>query len=320
MSIKKVMDVLKIYTNFLISTHINPEGDALGSQLALAQLLEGMGRTAVMVNDHKVPSVYKFLPKSDSIRTRVDKTIDYDVAIVVDCPNLERIGRVRDALKEGKMILNIDHHISNGKFGKVNWVNDKASSCGEMIYELLKELDCKLNKEIATNLYTAIMTDTGSFSYSNTTAKVHKITSELVGCGLDAAGIKSEIYDKKGIGEIRLLGEALSTIQTDSDGKIAYLTATRDMAKSEDGELRGTEEFVNFPRSIGGVEIALFFREEKGGNIHVSLRSNSGLDVNKVAVLLGGGGHAKAAGCIIKGKMDEVKERVLTEVRKEVAG
>lgn len=320
MSIKKVMDVLRIYGNFLITTHINPEGDSLGSQLALVQLLEGTGKKAVMVNDHKVPFVYQFLPKSDAIRTRLDKNIDYDVAVVIDCPNLDRIGRVKEVIKSDKMIVNIDHHIGNAKFGKVNWVDEKASSCGEMVYELFKETDCKIDKDIATNLYVAIMTDTGSFGYSNTTSTTHRIAAELIDCGLDAGRIKSDIYSRKGLNEIKLLGAVLSGIQTEEEGKIAYLTVTRDMAKEINMELKGTEEFVNFARSVEGVGVAVFFREEKGGSVHVSFRSKTDIDVNKIATSLGGGGHAKASGCIMKGKIDEVKEKVLAEVRKEVLG
>jgi phosphoesterase RecJ-like protein len=320
MSIKKIADVLKIYGSFLISTHINPEGDSLGSQLGLYQLLEAMGKKAVMVNDHKVPPVYEFLPKSNLIRNRLDKTIDYDVAIVIDCPHLERIGRVKEILKEDKMILNIDHHISNTNFGKINWVNAKASACGEMVYDLYKELDCKIDKDIATNIYTAILNDTGSFGYSNTTSRVHTIASELLGCGLEVSKIKEAIYDAKGLDEIKLLGLALSTLGTSDEGKIAYMSVTRDMAKECGIELKGTEEFVNFPRSIKGAKVALFFREEKNGLIHVSFRSKSEIDVNKIASAFGGGGHMKAAGCLIKAKVDEAKEKVLAEIRKEFSG
>jgi len=318
MSVKKVMDVLRIYNNFLLTTHINPEGDALGSMLAVGQLLEGMGKKAIMVSDHKVPSVYEFLPKSKLIRTRMDKNIDYDVAVVVDCPNLDRVGRVKELIKDDKMIVNIDHHVSNIKFGKVNWVDAKVSSCGEMVYTLFKEMDCKIDKDIATNLYITILTDTGSFRYSNTTSQTHRIAGELIEHGLDVSAIQSKIYERRGANEIKLLGLALSDLRVGQDGKIAYIAVTRNMAKERNIELKGTEEFVNFPRSIDGVEVALFFREEKNGSIHISFRSKSDIDVNKIASIFGGGGHAKASGCLIKGGMDEVKEKVLAEVAKEI--
>jgi len=318
MSVKKVMDILRIYSNFLLTTHINPEGDALGSMLALGQLLEGMGKKAIMVSDHKVPSVYEFLPKSELIRTRMDKNIDYDVAVVVDCPNLDRVGRVKELIKDDKMILNIDHHVSNINFGKVNWVNAKVSSCGEMIYSLFKEMDCKIDKDIATNLYITILTDTGSFRYSNTSSQTHRIAGELIEHGLDVSTIQSKIYERRGANEIKLLGFALSDLKVEEEGKIAYITITCNMAKERNIELKGTEEFVNFPRSVDGVEVALFFREEKNGSIHISFRSKSDIDVNKIASVFGGGGHAKASGCLIKGRMDEVKEKVLAEVAKEI--
>ena len=320
MSIKKAMDVLRIYSNFLITTHVNPEGDALGSQLALAQLLEAMGKKAIMLNEHKVPYVYDFMPKSGQIRTRIDKNLDYDIAVVMDCPTMERIGRVNEALKEGKMILNIDHHVSNAKFGKVNWINEKASSCGEMVYTLFKELDCKIDKDIAVNLYTAILTDTGSFKYTNTTSQTHRIAGELIDYGLNVYAIQKSIYERRTLNELKLLGLALSDMQTEAEGKIAYFAVTRKMIGDAGIELKGTEEFVNFPRSLDNVEVALFFREEKEGSVHVSFRSKSELDVSRIATSLGGGGHAKAAGCLIKGTMEEVKQRVLAEVKKEMTG
>lgn len=319
MSIAKAVDVLKIYSSFIITTHINPEGDSLGSQLAMCRLLEGMGKKAVMMNDHKVPHAYEFLPNSKLIRTRLDKDIEYDVAIVVDCPNLERIGRVREIIDEGKMVLNIDHHVSNAKFGKVNWIDQKASSCGEMIYDLFKEMDCKLDKDAATNLYVAILTDTGSFKYSNTTSRTHRIAGELIDHGLEVSAIQASIYERRTIGELRLLGAALSGMQVTEDGRIAHITVTKEMAKTLEVDMKGTEEFVNLPRSINNVEVALFFREEKDGHVHVSLRSKSDMDVNKIALAFGGGGHAKASGCLVKGKIDEVRENVLAEARKSLA-
>lgn len=320
MSVKKTIDILRVYGSFLITTHINPEGDSLGSQLALYQLLERMGKKAVMINDHKVPAVYEFLPQNNLIRTRLEKNIDYDVAIAVDCPTLERIGRVKEIIRDDRIILNIDHHISNVNFGKVNWIEANASSCGEMIYSLFKELDCKIDKDIAINIYTAILTDTGSFGYNNTSSRTHSIASELLGYGLDVSDIHEKIYEKKSISEMKLLGMALLDVKTEENGKIAYVVVTQDMANACDNfDLKGTESFVNFPRAISGVEIALFFREEKAGSIHVSFRSKGKVDVYKLAQVFGGGGHARASGCLVKGKLDEVKEQVLAEVRKEAA-
>jgi len=318
MSIKKAIDILKIYGSFIITAHINPEGDSLGSQLALCHLLEKMGKKAVMINDHKVPGVYQFLPKSNLIRSRLDKRLDYDVAIVLDCPTLDRIGKVKDILDKGKIVLNIDHHISNEKFGKINWVDPKASSCGEMIYNLFKEADCEIDKDSAINLYVAILTDTGSFKYSNTTSKTHRIVGELLDCGLDVSKIQESIYERRSMGEIKLLSAALSNLQVEGAGRIAYTWVTREMAKECGINIKGTEEFINFPRSLDNAEIALFFREEKDGNIHVSFRSTSDADVNKIAAVFGGGGHTKASGCLIKGNMKEVREKVLSEVKKTI--
>jgi len=180
-------------------------------------------------------------------------------------------------------------------------------------------MDCEIDKDIATNLYVAILTDTGSFKYSNTTSRTHKIASELIEYGLDINKIQENIYERKNLGEIKLLGLALSGIQTDATGKIAYVAVTNNMAEECGVDLKGTEEFVNFPRAVDGTEVALFFREEKDDKIHVSFRSKSSVDVNKIASAFGGGGHIKAAGCLTKGTIDEVKERVLAETAREIA-
>lgn len=184
------------------------------------------------------------------------------------------------------------------------------------MYKLFKEMDCEIDKDVATNLYVAILTDTGSFRFSNTTSQAHKIASELLNYGLDANMIYENIYEKRSRDEIKLLGLSLSGIETREDGKIAYMAVTQDMAEKCGIELRGTEEFVNYLCTLCNIKVALFFREEKNGKIHVSFRSKSDVDVNKIASIFGGGGHLKASGCLVKGKIDEVKEKVLAEVRK----
>jgi len=164
----------------------------------------------------------------------------------------------------------------------------------------------------------AILTDTGSFKYSNTTSKTHRIVGELLDCGLDVSKIQESIYERRSMGEIKLLSAALSNLQVEGAGRIAYTWVTREMAKECGINIKGTEEFINFPRSLDNAEIALFFREEKDGNIHVSFRSTSDADVNKIAAVFGGGGHTKASGCLIKGNMKEVREKVLSEVKKTI--
>jgi phosphoesterase RecJ-like protein len=188
-----------------------------------------------------------------------------------------------------------------------------------MLYKLFKETDVALDKEIATNLYVAILTDTGSFRYSNTTSQTHKIASELLGCGLDVMAIHQNIYERRSLDELKLLGLALSALTVEADGKIVHTAITRAMIKDHALELKGTEDFVNHLRSLHDVEVALFFREEKNDIIQVSFRSKTHINVNKIASQFGGGGHFRASGCVVKGNIDEVKEKILAEVRKEVA-
>jgi phosphoesterase RecJ-like protein len=232
---------------------------------------------------------------------------------------LERIGRVKELIGDGKLIVNIDHHVSNEKFGKINWVEPEVSSCGEMLYKLFKEMDVALDQAVATNLYVAILTDTGSFRYSNTTSQTHKIASELLEHGLDVMAIHQDIYERRSLDELKLLGLALSTMAVEADGKIVHTAITREMTKDHALALKGTEDFVNHLRSLHGVEVAVFFREEKSDVIQVSFRSKTRINVNRIAAQFGGGGHLRASGCIVKGKMDEMREKIMAEVRKEVA-
>ncbi|MBI4974486.1 MAG: bifunctional oligoribonuclease/PAP phosphatase NrnA [Candidatus Omnitrophica bacterium] len=322
--IKEVIGAINRCRRFLITAHINLEGDSIGSQLAIRELLNAMGKTAFIIDSDPVPAHYKFLPKANEISNKIDKKMDYDAAVVVDCPTLKRTGKVAELISKNKnkVVINIDHHVSNERFGDVNWVDPNASSAGELVFKLFKETGKRLTKETALNLYIAILTDTGSFNYDNTSSLTHEIAGELLGYGLEPAAVSESVYERRSIGDIKLLGLVLSTIKLNNRGDVAYLELTNDVLKKTGADAAKSEGFVNYARSIDKVKVAVLFREEpkEGGRIHVSLRSKGSVDVNRIASSFGGGGHARASGCVVEGTLVEVEKSVLSKIEERLRG
>ncbi|MCP4649993.1 MAG: bifunctional oligoribonuclease/PAP phosphatase NrnA [PVC group bacterium] len=318
---KQILDAIKKHERFLISTHINPDGDAIGCQLAMAKMLKAMGKSVRIINNDPVPKNYMFLPDSKDIECYCDvrgSDVQFDAVIIVDCPGLERIGKVRELLKNG-YVISIDHHISNAPFGDINWADAEASSVGEMIYDLYKSSDVVLGDLVALFLYVSIMTDTGSFRYSNTTNRTHEIIAELLKFNVKPKEIYAYIYENKSFAEIKLLGEALNTLQRSEDGKIAWIKVSRDMFKRNGLTSESTEDFIDRVRMIDGVEVAIFLRElEDVAGVKISFRSKSDVNVNEIAGAFGGGGHAAASGCVIDKPMAESESLILEQVQKAI--
>lgn len=313
---QQVIEAIRRHKRFLVTAHVNPEGDSLCSQLAMKELLHILGKTAFIVNHDKVPEHYKFLPKAGEISADTAKKPDFDAVIVLDCPTIKRIGGVKDMIPKGKPVINIDHHISSEKFGDVNWVDANASSTGEMVYRLYKEMDIPLTREVALCLYIAILTDTGNFNYDNTSRLTHEIAGELLGYGLDPAMVSENVYERRSIEDIRFLGLVLSTLKVNLAGDVAYLEMTRKMVEETGADMSKSDGFINYARSIGGVKIAIIFKEDMRdpNKINVSFRSKGDVDVNGIAAYFGGGGHTKASGCALTGSLAEVEKRVLDKV------
>lgn len=313
---REVIEAIKKYDSFFITAHVNLEGDSLGSQLAMKALLESLGKSAVIVDNDPVPEHYKFLPMTDEISNKLDRDLDFEAVLVLDCPTLKRVGKVRDLISKNKVIINIDHHISNEKFGAVNWVDANASSAGEMVYRLYKEMQIGLTKETALCIYIAILTDTGSFNYDNTSSVTHEIAGELLGYGLNPARVSEDVYERRSVADIKFLGLVLSTLEVNKTGEVAYLVITKKMLKETGADLTKSEGVVNYARSIDKIKVAILFREDANAHnkINVSFRSKGDFDVNGLASSFGGGGHVKAAGCVIEGSLDEAKKKILAKV------
>jgi len=319
MSPNNIIRELKKYNNYLIVSHIDPEGDAIGSQLALGGLLKKLKKKYIIVNDHRVPHMYRNLKGAGSILPAKKSNMKYDVAIVLDAPSLKRIGKVADLLDKDKPIINIDHHVSNTKFGQANWVNSKASSAGEMVWVLFDAAKIKPSKDEAEAIYIAIITDTGNFQYSNTNSLSHQIAAKAIDLGVNIDKVAQLIYGNDSLKSRKLLAAVLTNMQVSKDGRIAWTKLTHRDFETYQVRRGETDGYINFARSISGVEVALTFKEtQEKGFVKVSFRSKTDFDVNKFAREFNGGGHPAAAGCVIKGTIKQAEKKVIGKLEKSL--
>jgi phosphoesterase RecJ-like protein len=258
--------------------------------------------------------MYRFLPGSDAIMNRMDAGDTFDAVFILDCSEIDRVGEEAPRVGAIRNVINIDHHISNGSFGDLSLLNPAASSTGEMVYRLMRELGVNITKDIAINLYTAILTDTGAFRYSNTGQKTFRAVSELVAKGAEPWWISQRIYENNPAQKMKLLAKALDTMAFFWDRKIAVVHVTKKMLEETEALWEYTEGFVEFPRSIEGVEVAAFISEIGDRFFKVSLRSRGSMDVEKIAGAFGGGGHHNAAACRINGDLESVKTKLVEAI------
>lgn len=322
MSIKKVIAEIKKHKRFLITAHTNLEGDALGSELSFFRLLKAMGKFAVIVNEDKAPDGYSALPGVNNIKNlgKDFKYLDFDCFVALDCSNLSRSGQVSKINLKNKTVINIDHHISNDKFGDINWIDPYASSVSEMIYRLYRKINIPFDRETAELLYAGILTDTGSFRHSNTTSFTHQAVSELMKYGIDIKQIYKDIYENVPFQDIKLLAEVLPQIKRSALGKIVWFQIKQGKLQSKKISFDLTEHVLSFAREVRGVEVVALFKENLGvkDEIRVNLRSQGKIDVNKIASFFGGGGHKTASGCTINGKIAAVRKKVLKKIRESL--
>lgn len=314
---------LKKKDHFILASHVNPEGDAVGSILALESLLRRLGKKTLIVCEDPFPERLHCLPSKRWNQAKdVPLSRQFDALVVADCPTLERIGLVQRFLTPKTEIFNIDHHVSNVRFGHHNYIQPSASAAGEVVYDIFKRFEMKLNQEEATALYVAISTDTGSFKYSNTTVKSHQIASELIQTGIDIEKINDFLYATYSLEKIQLYSRLLAKVRTSLDGTIAWVGLTRSDLKRTGATYEDTEGFIDFLKYIKEVQFSFFMSEMDGpedGQVRVSFRSKGDNDVAQIAVHFGGGGHKKAAGCTIKGTLEEATEKILEQIRLALA-
>ncbi len=313
---QKIASIIKSEKDVALVSHIQPDGDAIGSILALGLALLKIGHSVQMLNPDGVPQIYTFLPGCDLIRTGF--LYIPDTVVFMDCSDIDRIGGLKYSTSKAKTVINIDHHISNSFFGKINLLDTNASATGEIVYKLILALDIEIDSEIASSLYTAIVTDTGSFQFQNTTSETHLIAADLLEYGTDLSIIRNNLWESTPLESIRLVTETLKTLELDETKRIAWVSVPYPVFKSLGATTEHVEGIVNYPKSVRGVEIGIIFKEFAPHKIKVGLRSKSIVDVNKIAQVFGGGGHKRAAGCLIDGSLEEAKKAVLNEAKKNL--
>ncbi len=311
---KRIIDMINKHNSFLIVSHVRLDGDALGSELALYQMLSNMGKAVTVYNQDETPGNYRFLPGSDKIVHKLTSLEKCDVVFVLDCSEFDRIGDEASRVGNMQRIINIDHHVSNRNFGTLVLIDHNASSAAELLYRLMLKMNVDITKEIAINLYTAIITDTGGFCYGNTKKETLIAAGNLVEKGADPQWISENVYESNPLSKIRLLTKVLETLAFDWDRKVGYMVVHRKDLNDVGALVEYTEGFVDIPRSIDGVEVSILFTELSEYQFKLSLRSKGKVNVERVARAFGGGGHINAAACLIDGDFNTVLQRVLGAV------
>ena len=325
MTIMKIVEEIDRAQNIAITSHVMPDGDNIGSMLALYNALSGMGKHVQVFSSDNPPHVFSFLSGYENIKNCTNQTKEnFDILFVLDCGSIDRIGNCSKLTERSDKIINIDHHGTNSNFADISVIDTNASATGELVYDLIKQMKVDITKDIAYCLYTSILTDTGGFRYSNTSPKTHFIIAELISSGIDFGMIYDKIYRNFRYQDISALGKALSTIELYHDGKIAYMELLKNDIEDVvgydcDHDNINTSDFIDFARDIEDVEVAVFVKEFASNEYKISLRSKSYVDVKLICEKNGGGGHVRAAGCTIIGNsIEEVKGKILKQIEAQV--
>lgn len=311
----QVLTEIRQRERFVLTSHARPDGDAVGSTLACYEILRQMGKHAEVVLHDGVPRVYQSLPFADRVTQSANVNGDYQAAILLEC---DSIHRTRLEGLDQQFLINIDHHRSGRNFANVNWIDPRAVATAELVYKLAKAAGVKITPEIATCLYTAVLTDTGAFMFEGTSEHTFELARELVLAGADPVVCAQHIYFGHSTAKMRLLGAALSALQR--EGPLAWIWVTQEQMERVGAKEEDCEGLVNYSLSIGDVEVAVFFRELPDSRFRVSLRSKGKIDVAAIAEQFGGGGHTCASGCSVDGPLHAAVESVLSRIRKAKLG
>ncbi|HBT96806.1 MAG TPA: bifunctional oligoribonuclease/PAP phosphatase NrnA [Desulfobulbaceae bacterium] len=323
-----ILDTIRRAEKMVLLTHVHPDGDALGSALALRDILEGLGKKTLVFFEEPISFLYTFMPGSDRVCINFEEVkqfaaggaADSVLLIALDVGDKNRLGRYREELTALAPLLVIDHHLSYDVFGDYSLLEVGISSTAEMVYELALALRATVTLPAAKNLFAAISSDTGSFRYDSTGPRTMRIAADLLELGVRPDEISSALYDNSSLSRLRLLKEVLDTLQLHAEGRVAVVHVEGDMFRRVRAEMDDAEGFVEYPRSLRKVEVAIFLKEKKDGQIGVSLRSKGNFDVSEVARMFGGGGHRKAAGCRFHDEdLSSVRGKILAAVNARLA-
>lgn len=312
--LKKIADVITRHDSFLVTSHVRPDGDSIGSTLALYHMLRNMGKSALVYNQDRTPGNYQFLPGAADIIHELPATHNSEVVFILDCSELERIGDDAEKITGEGLMINIDHHISNSRFCELAYIDIHASSTAELVFRLADAMNITVTKDIADNLYTGIITDTGGFRYGSTSQEALATASSMVACGADPQWLSENIYESNPEAKVRLLARVLQSLTLYQDAKIAYLVVDQRSLNDTGAKMEHTEGFVDIPRSIAGVAVSILFSEMSDNQYKISLRSKGHYNIAHVAEKFAGGGHANAAACRLSGGIEHVKASILNAV------
>lgn len=330
MSLTQVAQILKGSRRVAIVSHTTPDGDAVGTSLALWEAVKSLGKEAGIFNADSLPYLYAFLPYAKEWQKVAALPNRYDTVVILECANLGRTGGLIPAghnpaaaspggeagqAAASPVLINIDHHLQNEKYGQANWVEEGAPAVAEMVYRLLLELGVKITPTMATNLLAAIVTDTGSFRYSSTTPSALRAAAHLLESGADLAALNESLNYQKRPTELRLLGRVLESLQVEKEYGLAWMEVTSQMLRATGGTMEETEEFAAVPRTLAQVKVAVLFKEMGPKLTKVSFRSKGEVDVAQIARGFGGGGHENAAGCRLESSLEETKKQILAATR-----
>lgn len=323
-----ILEHIRDASHVVLVTHIHPDGDALGSMFGLADILKSQGKKVFCYLEEEVSHLYDFLPNCGRIETELSALQSFAaeegnkkmVAVALDCGDCDRLGTAKEELLKISPFIVIDHHYGHKSFGDHLWLDAKCSSTGEMVYELALALGAEVSAKAAFSLYVAISTDTGFFRYENTSPRTFRIAADLVEIGVDPATVAGKIYDNFSIERLRLMEMVLGSLELHEGGQIGMIRVTADMFDRSGAASEDIEGFVNYPRALRSVRVAVFLKESKKGMVSVSLRAKGGCDVAAVAADFGGGGHRNAAGFrIVDTTVEEVRKKVLDALKKALA-
>ncbi len=313
---EEIIKLIETEDRFLIASHLNPEGDALGTTIALYLALKSLGKNVIAYNVDGVPYLYEFLPYSEVLKKDLDgiNTEEY-ILMLVDCNEPERASVEK---KRFKKALVIDHHLTQKEFGDIKWIEPQAPATGVLAYHLIKALGVEISKDIAINLYTALSIDTGTFRYDNTTSETLRLAAELIDCGADPAETAIKLYESWTYKRFQLLVRMLQTLEIiDVEGcKIALTYITLDMFRETETTQADTENFSNFARMIEDVDVSVMLRETEQRSWKISMRGKGRVNLARLASDLGGGGHRNAAGFRAEGLLEDIKNRLIDAVRR----
>ena len=320
--LENILDLIKKSQTVLITSHRDPDGDSIGSQLALAEFVESWGKSCRVVNEGDLPYKYMFLDPQGRIESihavkgLKDVGAVSDLVLVLDCTSMNRVGKVKKMLPAEALLINIDHHPDNEEFGTLNYVDVDASAVGEVIFSLLTVSGFPISHVVATQLYAAILTDTGRFKFSNTTPSCLRVCAELIELGADPKHVTNQIYFNHSLPFLKLLGSTLSSPEILGEGRICAMTVKQSLMADLRIDPKEVEGVVDYSLFSKGVEIGLLFTEKKNGKTKVNLRSQNEFDVSKVARAFAGGGHRNAAGCILKCSLKQAKKIMVEQIQK----